>query len=46
MLSHNSAELLAALPPEELPRRMLDNLLARDQRSGAEHPIAATALLL
>ncbi|MDA3646536.1 TetR family transcriptional regulator [Saccharopolyspora indica] len=41
VLGHKSAQLLDAQPPEGLPRRMLDSLLAADGLSGDEHPIAA-----
>ncbi|MCI2416294.1 TetR family transcriptional regulator [Saccharopolyspora sp. K220] len=41
VLSHNSSRVLNAQPPEELPWRMLSNLLSAEQRSGDEHPIAA-----
>ncbi|TDD43917.1 TetR/AcrR family transcriptional regulator [Saccharopolyspora elongata] len=41
VLSHDSTRLLEAQPPEELPLRILGNLLSADQLSGPEHPIAA-----
>ncbi|GAA0531771.1 TetR family transcriptional regulator [Saccharopolyspora subtropica] len=41
VLSHNSSRVLDEQPLEQLPRRILDNLLSPELRSGQEHPIAA-----
>jgi AcrR family transcriptional regulator len=41
VLSHNSTRVLNEQPIEELPWRLLSNLLSADRLRGDEHPIAA-----
>ncbi|GAA2354531.1 TetR/AcrR family transcriptional regulator [Saccharopolyspora halophila] len=40
VLAHNSARMVTEVPAEELPRRLLSDLLSAEERNG-EHPIVA-----